>query len=482
MKICPNCQQEMDDSFTTCENCGTDLIDMAGDIESEEVYEEFPEEFPEVTEEVSDVEPSYYEPEASMDYQPEMTFEEQPLPQPEEPEVDFPETPAVEEAQPAPEEQERPLRRTPSAFGARTPGSMARPSHTRATPTRAATAARRSTPAGVNARRKAEEEAREKEKEAQRAQTQDYSSAFRPASNDASSVSEEEGHFAPDTSSDAGLSRPAASGGASSMSHRTPSIQQRMTNRDHPEWNLDSESKKEDDFKPVPPFVTAEEANRPSPFAPAKTPVTSGKETSAPRGKATVTDESTPSRRVISGGSDEISVSVRICPSCRSRCFSSEKTCKNCGYQFPKAGALASLSAKSTNFLAMLAALAMAISVFTNIITYKLNGETVNIKLIDSFHGFGFLALAALAIVFAFSGKNVPVIIVGLLSAVAAAAEDYYLWYDITQVKKYGNVDQGIGFYLLAAGAALIFVAGIYGMMKEKKKLEQYTTDYMNSI
>ena len=68
------------------------------------------------------------------------------------------------------------------------------------------------------------------------------------------------------------------------------------------------------------------------------------------------------------------------------------------------------------------------------------------------------------------------------LSAVAAAAEDYYLWYDITQVKKYGNVDQGIGFYLLAAGAALIFVAGIYGMMKEKKKLEQYTTDYMNSI
>lgn len=106
----------------------------------------------------------------------------------------------------------------------------------------------------------------------------------------------------------------------------------------------------------------------------------------------------------------------------------------------------------------------------------------MNIKLIDSFHGFGFLALAALAIVFAFSGKNVPVIIVGLLSAVAAAAEDYYLWYDITQVKKYGNVDQGIGFYLLAAGAALIFVAGIYGMMKEKKKLEQYTTDYMNSI
>ena len=44
MKICPNCQQEMDDSFTTCENCGTDLVDMAGDIESEEVYERsFPE-------------------------------------------------------------------------------------------------------------------------------------------------------------------------------------------------------------------------------------------------------------------------------------------------------------------------------------------------------------------------------------------------------------------------------------------------------
>ena len=33
MKICPNCQQEMDDSFTTCENCGADLVDMVGEEE-----------------------------------------------------------------------------------------------------------------------------------------------------------------------------------------------------------------------------------------------------------------------------------------------------------------------------------------------------------------------------------------------------------------------------------------------------------------
>ena len=160
MKICPNCQQEMDDSFTTCENCGTDLIDMAGEIEPEGSFDELPEELPEMIEEPSGFDSSYLDADVSSDYQPEMSFEEQPLPQPEEPELDFPETPAVEEAQPAPEERERPLRRTPSAFGARTPGSMARPVHPRSAAPRVATPARRSTPAGVNARRKAEEEER----------------------------------------------------------------------------------------------------------------------------------------------------------------------------------------------------------------------------------------------------------------------------------------------------------------------------------
>ncbi len=130
----------------------------------------------------------------------------------------------------------------------------------------------------------------------------------------------------------------------------------------------------------------------------------------------------------------------------------------------------------------MLAALAMAISVFTNIMTYKVNGVKEELKLIDSYHGFGFLALAALAMVFAFSGKNIAVIIVGLLSAIAAAAELYYRWYDITKVNKYSNVDNEIGIWLLGAGAGLIFVAGIYGMIKEKKKMEQFTTDYLNSI
>lgn len=474
MKICPNCQQEMDDSFTTCENCGTDLIDLVEDINPEGAYEEMPEEIPEITEEAVSG-PSFYEADEASDYQPQLSFEEQPLPQPEEPELDIP---AVEEAPAVPEEPQRPQRRTPSAFGARTPGSMARPTP-RSTPTRAATAARRSTPAGVNARRKAEEEEREKEKEAQREQEPtNYAASFR-AANSEPAPSEDTNY----TDTDSAATRPASSGGASSMEHRTPSLQQRMTRRDHPEWNMDNQPKTEEDgFKPVPPFMTAEEADRPSPFAPAKNPVTSDKSADVPRGKASLDVATTPSKRITSNGSEEISVSVRICPSCRSRCFSSEKTCKNCGYQFPKAGALASLSAKSTNILAMLAALAMAISVFTNIITYKLNGEKVAIKLIDSFHGFGFLALAALAIVFAFSGKNVPVIIVGLLSAIAAAAEDYYLMYDLTQVEKYGNVDQEIGFWLLAAGAALIFAAGIYGMVREKKRLEQFTSSYMNSI
>ena len=417
MKICPNCQQEMDDSFTTCENCGADLVDMVGE-----------------------------------------------------------------------EEMQRPLRRTPSALGPRTPGSMARPVHPRSTPSRASLAARRSTPAGVNARRKAEEE--ERELNEQRSEDMNHAASFtpgfKPAESDAqSSMTEEAAHFAPDTSESLSETTLGASHEASSSTgHIAPTMQERLMKRNHPEWDLDTSSEEsEDHFKPIPPFVTAEEADRPSPFVPAKNPVTSDSTPNVPRGRASVDVAANPEKRIdTSSGSGEISVTVRICPSCRSRCFSSEKTCKNCGYQFPKAGALASLSAKSTNILAMLAALAMAISVFTNIMTYKVNGVKEELKLIDSYHGFGFLALAALAMVFAFSGKNIAVIIVGLLSAIAAAAELYYRWYDITKVNKYSNVDNEIGIWLLGAGAGLIFVAGIYGMIKEKKKMEQFTTDYLNSI
>ena len=63
---------------------------------------------------------------------------------------------------------------------------------------------------------------------------------------------------------------------------------------------------------------------------------------------------------------------------------------------------------------------------------------------------------------------------IGILSSLAVAIEDYMVYYDITQVKKGANIDSEIGFYLLAAGAILVLIAGIVGIIKEKKKQERY--------
>lgn len=269
----------------------------------------------------------------------------------------------------------------------------------------------------------------------------------------------------------------------------------KLMSREHPEWDLDSLAKKKEDieFTPVPPFVSAEEAARPSPFAPAKKTASAASGASSdsenakpavanvPRGKyeqGSGPSASAPARKIEAPGAGEISAATRTCPICRTKSFNTEKNCRGCGYQFPKTGSIADLQANSKNIIAMLAAITMAASVFTDMITYTLNNEKFDITLISRFEGYGFLLLALLALVLGFFGRHKGVIAVGALSVIAASAENYYLWYDITQVKKGGSVDQEIGFWLLCAGAGLILIAGIVGVVKEKKKQERYA-DYL---
>ena len=253
--------------------------------------------------------------------------------------------------------------------------------------------------------------------------------------------------------------------------------------REHPEWNLDNIAKKDmSSFTPVPPFMSAEEAERPSPFAPVKKTVSSGSDESgkravadAPKGKYVPgSSESAPQKTIEGPDKGAISAATRTCPICKTISFNTEKNCRGCGYQFPKSGSIADLKANSKNIIAMLAAIAMAASVFTDMITYKLAGQKYDVTLISRFEGYGFLLLALLALVFGFFGRNAGVVAVGIISVLAASAENYYLWYDITTVKKGGSVGQDIGFWLLCAGAGLILIAGIVGIIKEKKKQERY--------
>ena len=233
------------------------------------------------------------------------------------------------------------------------------------------------------------------------------------------------------------------------------------------------EEKKEDNerFVPIPPFMSAEEVSRPSPFAPMKpgTLDMDDKENEKDTRKAPAAQKTPAPSRRSQKESGAIELGTRTCPICNMTAFSTEENCKGCGYRFPKSGALG-LSEKNINVLAMLASLAMGLSVFVNFITFSLNGVQQEIALINKVDGFAFLALAALGLVLGYFGRNGGVMAIGILSSLAVAVEDYMVYYDITQVKKGGNIDSEIGFYLLAAGAILVLIAGIVGLVKARKK------------
>ncbi len=234
---------------------------------------------------------------------------------------------------------------------------------------------------------------------------------------------------------------------------------------------VEEKSEDKERFVPIPPFMSAEEVSRPSPFAPMKpgTLDMDDKENEKDTRKAPAAQKAPAPSRRFQKESGAIELGTRTCPICNMTAFSTEENCKGCGYRFPKSGALG-LSEKNINILAMLASLAMGLSVFVNFITFSLNGVQQEIALINKVDGYAFLALAALGLVLGYFGRNGGVMAIGILSSLAVAVEDYMVYYDITQVKKGGNIDSEIGFYLLAAGAILVLIAGIVGLVKSRKK------------
>ena len=239
-------------------------------------------------------------------------------------------------------------------------------------------------------------------------------------------------------------------------------------------------------FKPLPPCVSAFEADRPSPFAPAKNTPTSGAagKSSTPTPAPKPQPQSSRDSHTLRMDQGEIATSSKGCPVCGTRALLNEKNCRNCGYQFSNNSVFTRFEEKHINILAILAAIAMAASVFVSFITYTLDNastlaeEVQHVALINKVDGYAFLLLAALALVFGYFGRNKLVVTVGILSVIATVVEDYFLFYDITQVKKGGHIDNELGFYLLAAGAALILIAGIYGLVQEKKKNDRLTEQF----
>ena len=238
-------------------------------------------------------------------------------------------------------------------------------------------------------------------------------------------------------------------------------------------------------FKPLPPFVSAFEADRPSPFAPAKKTASSEtpeKETPTPAPRPQ--SQSSRDSHTLRMDQGEIATSTKACPVCGLRALISEKYCRNCNYQFSNNSVFSRFEEKHINILAILAAIAMAASVFVSFITYTIDNATTlaeevqHVALINKVDGYAFLLLAALALVFGCFGRNKLVVTVGILSVIATVIEDYFLFYDITQVKKGGHIDNELGFYLLAAGAALILISGIYGIVQEKKKQEHLAEQF----
>ncbi len=246
------------------------------------------------------------------------------------------------------------------------------------------------------------------------------------------------------------------------------------------------EQPENDSFKPLPPFVSAFEADRPSPFAPAKKTAASGTASrpSTPAPAPNPQPQSSRDTHTLRMDQGEIASSTKGCPVCGMRSLLNEKNCRNCGYQFSNNSVFSKFEEKHINILAILAAISMAASVFVSFITYTLDNastlteEVLHVALINKVDGYAFLLLAALAFVFGCFGRHKLIVTTGIISVIAVCIENYFLYYDITQVKKGGHIDNELGFYLLAAGAALILISGIYGIVQEKKKQDRLAEQF----
>ncbi|MBR5974222.1 MAG: hypothetical protein IK020_03470 [Clostridiales bacterium] len=483
MKICPKCQQIMEDSFEFCGRCGSGLDYLspedseawasAGKAADEMSLQELNEamdklvaeqnlqhvEDDEEPETVSEDEPEEEQVRLPMfgDGPEEDARSEGVLPVRETPPLPVREETPVPAREESPVERRRPVGHQPPSIrslqgedgddpGSAAPGERRRPVGHR--------------PPSIH-----------------RAQGEDGASDSGPAARRAPA-----GHRPPS------VNRPPSANGAGTgagrpAGHRPPSVNRATAARsadgtvvdNYEGLNAQSKERADDRYEPIiPPFVTAEEAARPSPFAPAKnTPSVSADDKDD---KKSASVRST----YITSTSGELAASTKICPCCKTRAFSSDKNCKNCGYQFPKSGAMSVLSERNVNIVGILASIAMGASVFVNFITYTLNDSQVEFALISKIDGYAFLALAALALVLSAFGRNIGVISVGTLAVLASWVENFFIYYDVTQVKKGGHIDNEVGFYLLVAGAALILIAGIVGKVKEKKKMEKYMS-YMNN-
>ena len=239
-----------------------------------------------------------------------------------------------------------------------------------------------------------------------------------------------------------------------------------------------------DSFKPLPPFISAFEADRPSPFAPAKKDFSSGSESKASTPVPAPMPQEERDSHTLRMDAGEIASSTKPCPVCGTRCLISEKYCRNCNYQFSNNSVFSRFEEKHINILAILASIALAASVFVNFITYTLENtsthadEVIHIALINKVDGYAFLLLAALTFVLGCFGRNKLIITAGIIGVIGVCIENYLLFYDITQVKKGGHIDNEVGFYLLAAGAALILISGIYALVQEKKKRDRFTEQF----
>ncbi len=472
MKICPKCQQIMEDSFEFCGRCGSNL-EFLSDEESAAL----------ASSEKSAEEMSLQEINEALD----KLVAEQNL----KPDEDFPEEPEIEEEPEVSEEPEfsdklsmKDQQNDLPLFGD-APQEAPRanpplPGVREEQEERPAPVVRRRPeghrPPSIRTLRGEDAEENGSDAPARRAPT-----GHRPPS-----IRRQQGEDGAPGEDRAAAARRTPTG------HRPPSVNRpasasgrpgEVAGRPGSNYGPDPERREssDDGFTPIPPFMTAEEAARPSPFAPAKNSAFAPAAEERNDTKTSSKQDSAPSRSTyITSTAGELAASTKICPICSTRAFSSDKNCKGCGYQFPKAGAMSVFNEKSVNIVGIIASIAMGASVFVNFINYQLNGSQVEFALISKIDGYAFLALAALGLVLSAFGRNLGVITVGMISVLASWVENWFIYYDVTQVKKGGHIDNEIGFYLLVAGAALILISGIVGRVKEKKKVEKYMS-YMNN-
>ena len=162
------------------------------------------------------------------------------------------------------------------------------------------------------------------------------------------------------------------------------------------------------------------------------------------------------------------------CQKCGNLIPADSKECEKCGAiiisnHIVQPVAQPVKKSKLPNFIAIIAAIVLALGAFLPYASVSIFGISKSTSLLDGGDGIFFLVAAGIALLFALFNLNIGVIIMGVISVGLAVFEA--VTFENSNTDALGLLNKEIGYYLMIIGAIAVFVSGIIGaIIKAKRK------------